>query len=164
PQAKIAIRHFSKSDSIIMIPIDPNEQFYQIEIDDIEIQSQCCEIAFIADFTDDGTTRLYIDKVAFFHEKSAGAKPSPTTPRREITVYPNPFSQQLTFEYIPENERQQITIYTITGIVIDQFEKNVTPCIPATIHRQLPVSLPSGIYIYRILDGESVISGRIVRG
>lgn len=89
---------------------------------------------------------------------------SPMITKSSNTAYPNPFDQQLTFEFTTENEGDvQIQLFDAMGrIVIQQKET-----LPSGGGQRIELStdnLQQGIYYYRLLlNGELHTSGKVVK-
>lgn len=77
-------------------------------------------------------------------------------------VYPNPFSQQLTFEYYARKETAvALQLYDARGTLVLQHLDKPHPNGENAV--QLPAKLPDGLYFYRILfDGKREASGKVV--
>jgi len=112
-----------------------------------------------------GYTEYSIDKGALMKSDSVGAKQLATdnlTPvSQNIAVYPNPFNPSTTFRIsTPSYERASLKVYNMLGqeiaVLFDGDLQAGEHVIPFSAS-----NLPSGIYFYRIIVGETITSGRL---
>jgi hypothetical protein len=86
----------------------------------------------------------------------------PAVDKISLKVYPNPFIERLNFEFIsPEDAAVQIDICDISGRLVETVfkgmaEEGINYNIEFT-----PDAIPSGIYFYRAIMGDSVITGKV---
>jgi hypothetical protein len=81
----------------------------------------------------------------------------------ELNVYPNPFSEKLRFEFVsPESVNARIDLYDMTGRLVKTiFEQPVVG--GASYEAEFrPETIISGMYIYRVIMGETVYNGKVV--
>ncbi len=81
----------------------------------------------------------------------------------EISVYPNPFTESLKFEFVsPVNAHANIDIFDVTGRKVKTvFNGSVEGNVPYTFEF-VPASEESNLYFYQIRLGEEVIYGKVV--
>jgi hypothetical protein len=81
----------------------------------------------------------------------------------ELKVYPNPFSEKLHFEFVsPVDAQVRIVIYDITGrSVRTVFDSKVEKGVTYNTEFD-PEAVISGMYIYRVILGESVYTGKAI--
>lgn len=78
-----------------------------------------------------------------------------------ISVFPNPFSSLINFEYnLPYSQTIIITFYDQLGTQVDLIEKQQVPGFNTLSWR--PTDLPDGIYYYKLHSSCSVASGKIL--
>ena len=81
----------------------------------------------------------------------------------ELKVYPNPFSENLQFEFVsPVDAQARIDIYDIAGRTVNTvFDERIYKGVTYN-----PVFIPdtnvSGIYFYRVIMGKSVFNGKVM--
>ncbi|GAB1454299.1 hypothetical protein MASR2M47_43550 [Draconibacterium sp.] len=81
----------------------------------------------------------------------------------ELNVFPNPFSERLRFEFVsPESVNARIDLYDMTGRLVKTiFEQPVEG--GASYEAEFrPETIISGMYIYRVIMGETVYNGKVV--
>jgi hypothetical protein len=79
----------------------------------------------------------------------------------DISVYPNPFSNSITFEYeLNQAAEVKIIIYNQLGNQVDVLmEKQYQGANKITWK---PAAIPEGIYYYKIMSGKQKTSGKVV--
>ncbi len=82
----------------------------------------------------------------------------------QIEVYPNPFSDELNFEFeLPQAERVQLALYNPLGQQVARIVNQQLGQGKQRIQwRQPGAALPSGVYYYRLQIGERVVSRPVV--
>ena len=81
----------------------------------------------------------------------------------QVDVYPNPFYSQLRFEFdLKRDEMVRVNLYDLSGRVVYSNERSVTTGKQNIIIEAGDVALKSGTYIYRLVIGESVQTGKII--
>ena len=87
----------------------------------------------------------------------------PKTEDLKLSVYPNPFTESLKFEFVsPENAHASIDIFDVTGRKVKTvFNGSVEGNVPYTFEF-VPASEESNLYFYQIRLGEEVIYGKVV--
>ncbi|RMG78888.1 MAG: T9SS C-terminal target domain-containing protein [Bacteroidetes bacterium] len=83
---------------------------------------------------------------------------------QEVRKFPNPFTTSVTFEFtLKTTETLQFEFYDANGRLLDLPVKQQTYS-PGTHQFSFDGSkLPSGIYLYKIIAGDEIASGRITR-
>jgi len=89
---------------------------------------------------------------------------TPVADRIHLQVFPNPFSEQLSFTFeIPETQNVQLTIFNPLGQAI---ETVWNAPLPNGEHRLIwktkPGLLPSGLYYYRLRIGNRFVARPVV--
>ena len=81
----------------------------------------------------------------------------------DLKVYPNPFSDKLRFEFVsPESVNARIDLYDMTGRMVKTiFEQPIEGNISYEAEFR-PEAIISGMYIYRVILGETVYNGKVV--
>jgi hypothetical protein len=81
----------------------------------------------------------------------------------DLKVYPNPFSERLRFEFVsPVDAPLRIVIYDITGRMVRTVFDSWVEVGVAYNSEFDPENIISGIYIYKIIMGESVYTGKAI--
>lgn len=81
------------------------------------------------------------------------------TSQTNIQVFPNPFTEYVTFRFSNAPAELQIEIYTSTGILVHNYSFLSEPEIQI-----FPSNLDPGVYIYRIISSRNVLqSGKLVK-
>ncbi|MDL2308471.1 CotH kinase family protein [Bacteroidales bacterium OttesenSCG-928-B11] len=143
---------------VINHPVNSSAAYQEITIEDISVLDGVCKIEI-----KNGQNTMLIDDVWFYCTSKVGIENDPVSQQKEVKVYPNPFNQHLVFEYLPKTNKQNIAIYSITGLCLYRFDVSSTENVPVVINKSLNANLPSGIYFYQIRDGNSVYSGKVVK-
>jgi hypothetical protein len=81
----------------------------------------------------------------------------------DLKVYPNPFSDRLRFEFVsPESVNARIDLYDMTGRMVKTiFEQPIEGGVNYEAEFR-PETIISGMYIYRVIMGETVYNGKVV--
>jgi hypothetical protein len=68
PTSEAIVRHHNTNGTEIKMQIAPSNEFYEIVINDIDVNTGICEIAFKTSISNPGNTRLYVDSVSFVRQ------------------------------------------------------------------------------------------------
>ncbi len=80
----------------------------------------------------------------------------------DLKVYPNPFSERLKFEFVsPVDTHVRIDMYDLTGRLIRTVFNNQVEAETKYTTDFIPENTVSGMYIYRMIMGESVFNGKV---
>lgn len=145
------------------IPASSSYQEFEIsnvEIDGFEIPNGICRIEIV---NGSNAAPMLVDAVELYYTSPLGITDHGDNQKHRVTVYPNPFHTELIFEYLPQTEKQQITLYSMIGVCVASFEVGNAIGFPAIVRHSVSGSLPSGIYIYQIQDGSAFYTGKIVK-
>lgn len=74
-----------------------------------------------------------------------------------LTIYPNPFNQQLTINYELENTQAQLSVYTVFGKLIKQ-QTVVTNKTIIDLNKQA-----NGVYFVQVKDGKNVMTKKVIK-
>lgn len=101
-------------------------------------------------------TLEFLGKTIFYFSEGTATNVG-TLNQVEISIYPNPASDQISFNWNSSYEKLSLEIYQITGSKL--LEKSVSP---GTV---LPIShLSNGMYIFKLLNGQQTIhSGKMIK-
>ena len=77
--------------------------------------------------------------------------------KRDLIVYPNPFNDNIIVNYHKKNEVVNMTVYTLIGEKV--FSKTISKK-ESTLRLK---NLMSGVYILKIIDGNSILTQKIVK-
>jgi hypothetical protein len=163
PASEIIVGHYNTNGSEIKMQIEPSDDFYEITIDDIEVNTGICEIAFQTSISDPGDTRLYVDSVSFVRQFDTRYKYHPDYIENNHCVYPNPFDDKVIFEFTPKDDKCRIFIYSLSGTLIDLKEVNADKDIKTSIYWTHRKKLPAGLYFYKIINGYEQINGKLIK-
>lgn len=147
------------SNIVLHCPIESSSNYQEIRLENIRIHHKICKIE-IKSSSDNQP--LLVDQLRLHCTSPMGIY-GQSFFQSQVKVYPNPFSDRLVFEYLPQANRQTITIYSIMGVCVDRFEASGLPGVPTAVSRRIGNALPAGIYLYRIEDGAAVHSGKMVK-
>ena len=76
-----------------------------------------------------------------------------------VRVFPNPFSESITFSFSANPNNARIEIYNSSGMLLQVEKLQNTP-----VHQMILADFRPGFYFYRIISNESVFSsGKIVK-
>jgi hypothetical protein len=81
----------------------------------------------------------------------------------DLKVYPNPFSDRLRFEFVsPESVNARIDLYDMTGRMVKNiFEQPIEGGVSYEAEFK-PETIINGMYIYRLIMGETVYNGKVI--
>ena len=165
-KATIYFKYHDLEKPILSYNVSPGNYFMEIEINNIPVSTGICEIGF--ETKDSPSLSFDIDKVYFYYTSPLDNNNTDIAdlinPNKEnYEVFPNPFSNNLTFSFIPKNNVCHITIYSLNGNIIDKFnvygEKNTRENFNWTLER----NIAPGIYFYKIENGNEQINGKLVK-
>ena len=74
-----------------------------------------------------------------------------------LTIYPNPFNQQITINYELENTQAQLSVYTVFGKLIKQ-QIVVTNKTIIDLNKQA-----NGVYFVQVKDGKNVMTKKVIK-
>ena len=77
-----------------------------------------------------------------------------------IRVYPNPFKENITFHFHDINGRVQLELFNASGQQLRSYDWLIYNETPREINMN---GMPAGLYYYRISDGETATSGKILK-
>jgi len=102
---------------------------------------------------------------AYASEEVDTNSPLETADNLELTVFPNPYSEKVTFRFSPNLDgRARIELYNIEGQLIDiLFENSVTGGQDYEVN-YFRKSANSEIILYRLTIGDQVKTGRLIQG
>lgn len=111
-----------------------------------------------------GEKRIFNDRVdmgAYEWSTFVGVAESAINHKLKVRVYPNPFSTSTTIEYdLPQPSTVQLTIFNHLGTQVDFIQQNQSRGKQQITWDAL--SLPPGIYYFRLQTGEQLASGKLV--
>jgi hypothetical protein len=161
PDAKLQLTHYAENDSLMTVTIYSSPLYNNIILENIPISSGLCDINFVNSSTDENSG-LILDDITLSWSSPLFI-PGLNDNHKECYVYPVPFDNQITFEFIPSSDRGELSIYSVTGVLIDRVIINSEKGTKNRVYWNSPDNLPSGIFIYHIRDGECCYSGKIVK-
>ncbi len=81
----------------------------------------------------------------------------------EITIYPNPFTEQLNFEFsVTEDSHVVIEIFDMTGRKVKTVFENEVKGMVQYSEKFTGADIVDGIYFYRITIGNTVYNGKVI--
>lgn len=161
PGASIMIRN--QGAASVSVPITNSSSFYEITVPDIPITKGVCDIVFKMNPAN-SAARLYVDSVSLYRNpKTAPSNINKTLTETGVKVYPNPFTERLTFEFVPQNASSVITIYSADGVVIEKIIVDRQPEVRTSIYWNVPESLMPGMYFYAIQTGNTKRMGKMIK-
>ena len=162
PEASIIIRNHGTA--TINVPITSNSNYTEITVPDIRITKGLCDIVFKINSATGSNARLAVDNVSLFRNskpESNGLNNNFIEP--EVKIYPNPFTERITFEYLLLKESSVITISSIVGVIVDKITVNGQAGNRTSVNWNAPAELNPGVYFYTIQNGTSKQSGKIIK-
>jgi subtilisin family serine protease len=81
-----------------------------------------------------------------------------------LSLYPNPFSDQISIEFgaIPEG-KTSIFMYDVTGSKLFEKSEGVNKSIPNSIVIKQLATLPRGVYIVKVSSGSITLEGKVLK-
>jgi hypothetical protein len=107
-------------------------------------------------------TNITLDDVSLTFAGELGIDSYPNPKPAPCKVYPNPFTQDLHFEYTAQHTKSYIKIFTTTGLQIAQMESDGVRNQKRNVLWYAPNIAP-GIYFYQIQDGVHIYTGKIIK-
>jgi hypothetical protein len=80
----------------------------------------------------------------------------------DLKVYPNPFTDHLKFQFVaPESVNASIDLYDMNGRIIKIFNQSIEGGVSYNAN-YYPDNLTNGMYVYKIVLGKEVITGKVI--
>ena len=80
-----------------------------------------------------------------------------------VKTYPNPFSENITFEFtLPKSDNTKLEVYNLSGIKVKEFDFGIQSA--GLFKKNVDMEgLSTGVYIYKLTSGNSILSGNVVK-
>jgi hypothetical protein len=82
----------------------------------------------------------------------------------ELMVYPNPFTDHLTFDLMLETDSKvSLEIYNLNGVKLATVFNEKVQALQNNLIEYRPENLPTGVYFYRVIaDGRIIFTGKVI--